>query len=65
MKIECAACHKVYNINEKKLPDSKNQFAFPCPNCNHLISIDLQSDLENVHSSPPHDTKEREKKNQN
>ena len=53
MKIECATCHKTYNILESKLPVSKKQFALPCPNCDSLISVDLQSDLENIRSTQP------------
>lgn len=56
MKIECAACHKVYDINEEQLPDGKKRFAFPCPSCNTLISVDLQSDLENTRSAQSHIT---------
>lgn len=60
MKIECAACHKVYNINEERIPDPKKQFSFPCPSCKSLISVDLQSDLENIRSTQPHITEKSE-----
>ena len=60
MKIECAACHKVYHIDKEGLPDSKKQFTLPCPNCTNLISVDLQPELENIHSSQPHITEKSE-----
>ena len=38
MKVECSACHKVYNINDEKLPPGK-KVNLPCPACKNIIVI--------------------------
>lgn len=43
MKIECPGCRKIYVVPDNRLPAGKEQFAFPCPACKGMISVDLRS----------------------
>lgn len=42
MKIKCPGCDNVYNIPDERLPMGK-KVAFPCPNCEYRIKLDLRS----------------------
>ena len=40
MKVECTDCHKIYNFNDEKVPDSA--FTFGCKQCGGTSSISDQ-----------------------
>ncbi len=44
MKIECPSCRKIYVVPDDRLPADKEQFAFPCPVCKAMISVDRRSE---------------------
>ncbi|MBN1277250.1 MAG: zinc-ribbon domain-containing protein [Deltaproteobacteria bacterium] len=52
MRVECANCHKTYNIPDEKLPDKKH-VVFECPACKAKIKVDLSSIKAGKGSAPP------------
>ncbi len=42
MEIKCPACQSGYRIPKEKLPVDKDVIAFPCPNCNRPLTVNLK-----------------------
>jgi HD-like signal output (HDOD) protein len=45
VRVECAKCHKVYNIPDERLPRDRG-ISFACQGCGELIKVDLRSGSE-------------------
>ncbi|MEA3230937.1 MAG: zinc-ribbon domain-containing protein [Thermodesulfobacteriota bacterium] len=51
MEIKCPACQSGYRIPKEKLPVDKDVIAFPCPNCAHPLTVNLNEINEPDHPS--------------
>ena len=58
MRVECANCHKVYDIPDERLPVGE-EIAFPCQACKEVIKIDLRSKSAQV-GTPSSQTNQKE-----
>jgi HD-like signal output (HDOD) protein len=52
VKLECQACHKVYQIPEERLPKDK-EIAFPCPACKATIRLNRSAEPSAPRSPAP------------